>query len=189
MMVTIDNSPQRIDVWRPSTTSTCPGQVAIGVTRFARETIGVDGNSSGYPWRPGCIRGDIDFAASLARCHCPDPFFEELERRNAIVFIHPSTIPPGSDCDASPYMLYNGIAASGIPLFATSSLMPAGPCRTWRGGSQARLIFPSCATAPRKATRLELLQRLYYTPRCRPRSMSFAPRYASSSPPPTSCSA
>jgi len=26
-----------------------------------------------------------------------DPFFEELERRKAVVFIHPNTIPPGAD--------------------------------------------------------------------------------------------
>jgi 6-methylsalicylate decarboxylase len=53
---------------------------------YALDTLGMDGvvlySSAGDRYL-----GDRSY----------DPFFEELERRKAIVFIHPTTIPPGAD--------------------------------------------------------------------------------------------
>ena len=53
---------------------------------YAYDTLGLDGVVL-YTSQGDRYLGDRSY----------DPFFEELDRRKAIVFIHPTTIPPGAD--------------------------------------------------------------------------------------------
>jgi predicted TIM-barrel fold metal-dependent hydrolase len=53
---------------------------------YAYDTLGLDGVVL-YTSQGDRYLGDRSY----------DPFFEELDRREAIVFIHPTTIPPGAD--------------------------------------------------------------------------------------------
>ena len=53
---------------------------------YAYDTFGLDGVVL-FSSQGGRYLGDPLF----------DPLFEELERRKAIVFIHPTTLPPGAD--------------------------------------------------------------------------------------------
>jgi 6-methylsalicylate decarboxylase len=53
---------------------------------YAYDTLGMDGVVL-YTSQGDRYLGDRSY----------DPFFEELDRREAIVFIHPTTIPPGAD--------------------------------------------------------------------------------------------
>ena len=53
---------------------------------YAYDTLGLDGIVL-YTSQGDRYLGDRSY----------DPFFEELDRRKAIVFIHPTTIPPGAD--------------------------------------------------------------------------------------------
>ena len=97
-----------------------------------------------------------------------EPFFEELERRQAIVFIHPTTIPPGANVPKLdiPYgvveFTFDTHAASptcstagrwsGTRRSATSCPTPAAPCPTSRGALPARLTCLIYATV-RRGTR------------------------------------
>ena len=59
---------------------------ALDELEYAYDTLGFDGVVL-YSSQGDRYLGDPSF----------DPLFEELERRRAVVFIHPTTLPPGAD--------------------------------------------------------------------------------------------
>jgi predicted TIM-barrel fold metal-dependent hydrolase len=107
-----------------------------------------------------------------------DPFFAELDRRQAIVFIHPHTIPPGSDVPRIeiPYgvvefvfdttrcitnMLYSGTFERYPSIrYIVSHAGGTVPYLAWRIAGAAYL--PELRDRAPKGNGLELLQRLHY---------------------------
>jgi 6-methylsalicylate decarboxylase len=107
-----------------------------------------------------------------------DPFFEELERRKAIVFIHPTTIPPGADATGLtiPYgvaeftfdttravtnMLYNGTLERYPSIrYIVSHAGGTIPFLAWRIAGAS--FLPELRDRAPKTDALALLQKLYY---------------------------
>jgi 6-methylsalicylate decarboxylase len=153
---------------------------SLGELEYAYDTLGLDGvvlfTSQGDRYL-----GDPSY----------DPFFEELERRKAIVFIHPTTIPPGADATGLtiPYgvaefvfdttrcitnMLYRGTLER-YPSIRYIVSTPAGRCPTSPGALPARHTCRNCATAHPRPTVWPCCRSCTTTPRCRPRSSSSPP--------------
>ena len=107
-----------------------------------------------------------------------DPFFEELERRKAIVFIHPTTIPPGADATgltipfgvaeftfdttrAITNMLYNGTLERYPSIrYIVSHAGGTIPYLAWRIAGAS--FLPELRDRAPKTDSLALLQKLYY---------------------------
>jgi 6-methylsalicylate decarboxylase len=107
-----------------------------------------------------------------------DPFFEELDRRKAIVFIHPTTIPPGADATgltipfgvaeftfdttrAVMNMLYSGTLERYPSIrYIVSHAGGTIPYLAWRIAGASYL--PELRDRAPKTDGLALLQKLYY---------------------------
>jgi 6-methylsalicylate decarboxylase len=107
-----------------------------------------------------------------------DPFFEELERRKAIVFIHPTTIPPGADATgltipfgvaeftfdttrAITNMLYNGTLERYPSIrYIVSHAGGTIPYLAWRIAGAS--FLPELRDRAPRTDSLALLQKLYY---------------------------
>jgi len=107
-----------------------------------------------------------------------DPFFEELDRRKAIVFIHPTTIPPGADATgltipfgvaeftfdttrAVMNMLYSGTLERYPSIrYIVSHTGGTIPYLAWRIAGASYL--PELRDRASKTDGLALLQKLYY---------------------------
>ena len=107
-----------------------------------------------------------------------DPFFEELDRRKAIVFIHPTTIPPGADATgltipfgvaeftfdttrAVMNMLYSGTLERYPSIrYIVSHAGGTIPYLAWRIAGASYL--PELRDRAPKTDGLALLQELYY---------------------------
>ena len=107
-----------------------------------------------------------------------DPFFEELERRKAIVFIHPTTIPPGADATgltipfgvaeftfdttrAITNMLYSGTLERYPSIrYIVSHAGGTIPYLAWRIAGAS--FLPELRDRAPKTDALALLQKLYY---------------------------
>ena len=107
-----------------------------------------------------------------------DPFFEELDRRKAIVFIHPTTIPPGADATgltipfgvaeftfdttrAVMNMLYSGTLERYPSIrYIVSHAGGTIPYLAWRIAGASYL--PELRDRASKTDGLALLQKLYY---------------------------
>jgi hypothetical protein len=143
---------------------------------YAYDTLGLDGVVL-FSSQGGRYLGDPLF----------DPLFEELERREAIVFIHPTTLPPGADATGLtiPYgvaeftfdttraitnVLYSGTLERYPSIRATSFPTPAAPSRTSRGASPVRRTCRNCGTARPRPTAWPYYRSSTTTPRCRRRS-------------------
>ncbi len=134
---------------------------------YAYDTLGLDGVVL-YTSQGDRYLGDRSY----------DPFFEELDRRKAIVFIHPTTIPPGADATgltipfgvaeftfdttrAVMNMLYSGTLERYPSIRYIVS--PAGgtiPYLAWRIAGASYL--PELRDRAPKTDGLALLQKLYY---------------------------
>jgi 6-methylsalicylate decarboxylase len=134
---------------------------------YALDTLGMDGvvlySSAGDRYL-----GDRSY----------DPFFEELERREAIVFIHPTTIPPGADATgltipfgvaeftfdttrAITNMLYNGTLERYPSIrYIVSHAGGTIPYLAWRIAGAS--FLPELRDRAPKTDPLALLQKLYY---------------------------
>jgi 6-methylsalicylate decarboxylase len=134
---------------------------------YALDTLGMDGvvlySSAGDRYL-----GDRSY----------DPFFEELERRKAIVFIHPTTIPPGADATgltipfgvaeftfdttrAITNMLYNGTLERYPSIrYIVSHAGGTIPYLAWRIAGAS--FLPELRDRAPKTDSLALLQKLYY---------------------------
>lgn len=134
---------------------------------YAYDTLGVDGVVL-YSSQGGNYLGDSSY----------DPIFEELERREAIVFIHPTTIPPGADATgltipfgvaeftfdttrAVMNMLYSGTLERYPSIrFIVSHAGGTIPYLAWRIAGASYL--PELRDRAPKTDGLALLQKLYY---------------------------
>jgi predicted TIM-barrel fold metal-dependent hydrolase len=134
---------------------------------YAYDTLGVDGVVL-YSSQGGSYLGDSSY----------DPIFAELERRKAIVFIHPTTIPPGADATgltipfgvaeftfdttrAVMNMLYSGTLERYPSIrFIVSHAGGTIPYLAWRIAGASYL--PELRDRAPKTDGLALLQKLYY---------------------------
>ena len=134
---------------------------------YSYDTLGVDGVVL-FSSQGGTYLGDPSY----------DPIFEELERRKAVVFIHPTTIPPGADATGLtiPYgvteftfdttraitnMLYGGTFERYPSIrYIVSHAGGTIPFLAWRIAGAAYL--PELADRAPKTDPLALLQKLYY---------------------------
>jgi predicted TIM-barrel fold metal-dependent hydrolase len=134
---------------------------------YSYDTLGLDGVVL-YSSQGGTYLGDKAY----------DPIFEELERRRAVVFVHPTTIPPGADATGLtiPYgvteftfdttravtnMLYGGTFERYPSVrFIVSHAGGTVPFLAWRIAGAAYL--PELADRAPKTDPLALLQKLYY---------------------------
>ena len=142
---------------------------------YAYDTLGLDGVVL-YTSQGDRYLGDRSY----------DPFFEELDRRKAIVFIHPTTIPPGADATgltipfgvaeftfdttrAVMNMLYSGTLERYPSIrYIVSHAGGTIPYLAWRiaGASYCR----NFATAPPRPMAWHSCRSCTTTPRCRRRS-------------------
>ena len=134
---------------------------------YAYDTFGLDGVVL-FSSQGGRYLGDPLF----------DPLFEELERRKAIVFIHPTTLPPGADATGLtiPYgvaeftfdttraitnMLYSGTLERFPSIrYIVSHAGGTIPYLAWRISGASYL--PELRDRAPKTDALALLQKLYY---------------------------
>jgi predicted TIM-barrel fold metal-dependent hydrolase len=134
---------------------------------YAFDTLGVDGVVL-YSSQGGKYLGDPSY----------DPIFAELERRKAIVFIHPTTYPPGADSTGLtiPYgvaeftfdttravmnMLYSGTLERYPSIrFIVSHAGGTIPYLAWRIAGASYL--PELRDRAPKTDGMALLQKLYY---------------------------
>jgi predicted TIM-barrel fold metal-dependent hydrolase len=134
---------------------------------YAYDTLGFDGVVL-FSSQGGRYLGDPLF----------DPVFEELERRKAIVFIHPTTLPPGADGTGLtiPYgvaeftfdttrcvtnMLYSGTLERYPSIrYIVSHAGGTIPYLAWRIAGASYL--PELRDRAPKSDGLALLQKLYY---------------------------
>jgi predicted TIM-barrel fold metal-dependent hydrolase len=134
---------------------------------YAYDTLGLDGVVL-FSSQGGRYLGDPLF----------DPLFEELERREAIVFIHPTTLPPGADETGLtiPYgvaeftfdttraitnMLYSGTLERYPSIrYIVSHAGGTIPYLAWRIAGASYL--PELRNRAPKTDGLALLQKLYY---------------------------
>jgi 6-methylsalicylate decarboxylase len=134
---------------------------------YAYDTLGLDGVVL-YTSQGDRYLGDRSY----------DPFFEELDRRKAIVFIHPTTIPPGADATgltipfgvaeftfdttrAVMNMLYSGTLERYPSIrYIVSHAGGTIPYLAWRIAGASYL--PELRDRAPKTDGLALLQKLYY---------------------------
>ena len=134
---------------------------------YAYDTLGLDGVVL-YTSQGDRYLGDRSY----------DPFFEELDRRKAIVFIHPTTIPPGADATgltipfgvaeftfdttrAVMNMLYSGTLERYPSIrYIVSHAGGSIPYLAWRIAGASYL--PELRDRAPKNDGLALLQELYY---------------------------
>ncbi len=134
---------------------------------YAYDTLGLDGVVL-YTSQGDRYLGDRSY----------DPFFEELDRRKAIVFIHPTTIPPGADATgltipfgvaeftfdttrAVMNMLYSGTLERYPSIrYIVSHAGGTIPYLAWRIAGASCL--PELRDRAPKTDGLALLQKLYY---------------------------
>ena len=134
---------------------------------YAYDTLGLDGIVL-YTSQGDRYLGDRSY----------DPFFEELDRRKAIVFIHPTTIPPGADATgltipfgvaeftfdttrAVMNMLYSGTLERYPSIrYIVSHAGGTIPYLAWRIAGASYL--PELRDRAPKTDGLALLQELYY---------------------------
>jgi 6-methylsalicylate decarboxylase len=134
---------------------------------YAYDTLGLDGVVL-YTSQGDRYLGDRSY----------DPFFEELDRRKAIVFIHPTTIPPGADATgltipfgvaeftfdttrAVMNMLYSGTLERYPSIrFIVSHAGGTIPYLAWRIAGASYL--PELRDRAPKTDPMALLQKLYY---------------------------
>jgi 6-methylsalicylate decarboxylase len=134
---------------------------------YAYDTLGLDGVVL-YTSQGDRYLGDRSY----------DPFFEELDRRKAIVFIHPTTIPPGADATgltipfgvaeftfdttrAVMNMLYSGTLERYPSIrYIVSHTGGTIPYLAWRIAGASYL--PELRDRAPKTDGLALLQKLYY---------------------------
>ena len=134
---------------------------------YAYDTLGLDGVVL-YTSQGDRYLGDRSY----------DPFFEELDRRKAIVFIHPTTIPPGADATgltipfgvaeftfdttrAVMNMLYSGTLERYPSIrYIVSHAGGTIPYLAWRIAGASYL--PELRGRAPKTDGLALLQKLYY---------------------------
>ena len=134
---------------------------------YSYDTLGMDGVVL-FSSQGGTYLGDPSY----------DPIFEELERRNAVVFIHPTTIPPGADATGLtvPYgvaeftfdttravmnMLYSGTLERYPSIrYIVSHAGGTIPYLAWRIAGASYL--PELRDRAPKNDGLALLQELYY---------------------------
>jgi len=134
---------------------------------YSYDTLGMDGVVL-FSSQGGAYLGDPSY----------DPIFEELERRKAVVFIHPTTIPPGADATGLtvPYgvaeftfdttraimnMLYSGTFERYPSIrYIVSHAGGTIPFLAWRIAGAAYL--PELADRAPKTDPMALLQKLYY---------------------------
>ena len=134
---------------------------------YAYDTLGLDGVVL-YTSQRDRYLGDRSY----------DPFFEELDRRKAIVFIHPTTIPPGADATgltipfgvaeftfdttrAVMNMLYSGTLERYPSIrYIVSHAGGTIPYLAWRIAGASYL--PELRDRAPKTDGLALLQELYY---------------------------
>jgi predicted TIM-barrel fold metal-dependent hydrolase len=134
---------------------------------YAYDTLGLDGVVL-YTSQGDRYLGDRSY----------DPFFEELDRRKAIVFIHPTTIPPGADATgltipfgvaeftfdttrAVMNMLYSGTLERYPSIrYIVSHAGGTIPYLAWRIAGASYL--PELRDRAPKTDGLALLQELYY---------------------------
>ena len=134
---------------------------------YAYDTLGLDGVVL-YTSQGDRYLGDRSY----------DPFFEELDRRKAIVFIHPTTIPPGADAPgltipfgvaeftfdttrAVMNMLYSGTLERYPSIrYIVSHAGGTIPYLAWRIAGASYL--PELRDRAPKTDGLALLQKLYY---------------------------
>jgi len=134
---------------------------------YAYDTLGLDGVVL-YTSQGDRYLGDRSY----------DPFFEELDRRKAIVFIHPTTIPPGADATgltipfgvaeftfdttrAVMNMLYSGTLERYPSIrYIVSHAGGTIPYLAWRIAGASYL--PELRDRASKTDGLALLQKLYY---------------------------
>jgi len=134
---------------------------------YAYDTLGLDGVVL-YTSQGDRYLGDRSY----------DPFFEELDRRKAIVFIHPTTIPPGADATgltipfgvaeftfdttrAVMNMLYSGTLERYPSIrYIVSHTGGTIPYLAWRIAGASYL--PELRDRASKTDGLALLQKLYY---------------------------
>ena len=134
---------------------------------YAYDTLGLDGVVL-YTSQGDRYLGDRSY----------DPFFEDLDRRKAIVFIHPTTIPPGADATgltipfgvaeftfdttrAVMNMLYSGTLERYPSIrYIVSHAGGTIPYLAWRIAGASYL--PELRDRAPKTDGLALLQKLYY---------------------------
>jgi predicted TIM-barrel fold metal-dependent hydrolase len=134
---------------------------------YAYDTLGLDGVVL-YTSQGDRYLGDRSY----------DPFFEELDRRKAVVFIHPTTIPPGADATgltipfgvaeftfdttrAVMNMLYSGTLERYPSIrYIVSHAGGTIPYLAWRIAGASYL--PELRDRAPKTDGLALLQKLYY---------------------------
>jgi 6-methylsalicylate decarboxylase len=134
---------------------------------YAYDTLGLDGVVL-YTSQGDRYLGDRSY----------DPFFEELDRRKAIVFVHPTTIPPGADATgltipfgvaeftfdttrAVMNMLYSGTLERYPSIrYIVSHAGGTIPYLAWRIAGASYL--PELRDRAPKTDGLALLQKLYY---------------------------
>ena len=164
---------------------------ALDELEYAYDSLGFDGVVL-YSSQGGRYLGDPSF----------DPLFEELERRKAVVFIHPTTLPPGADGLTIPFgvaeftfdttravanMLYSGTLERYTSIrYIVSHAGGAIPYLAWRIAGASYL--PELRDRAPKTTAWPCCRRCITTPRYRPRN-SCSARSSSSSPRHTCCSA
>jgi 6-methylsalicylate decarboxylase len=140
---------------------------ALDEVEYAYDTLGLDGVVL-YTSQGGRYLGEADF----------DPLFAELNRREAIVFIHPNTIPPGADATgltipfgvaeftfdttrAIMNMLYGGTLERYPSIrYIVSHAGGTIPYLAWRIAGASYL--PELRDRAPKTDGLALLQKLYY---------------------------
>src|SRR5690242_14124343 len=140
---------------------------AVDEVEYAYDSLGMDGVVL-YTSQGGKYLGDPAF----------DPVFAELDRREAVVFIHPNTMPPGADAAglsipagvaeftfdttrAITNMLYGGTMEKYPSIrYIVSHAGGTIPYLAWRIAGAAYL--PELRDRAPKSDGLALLQKLYY---------------------------
>ena len=140
---------------------------ALDEVEYAYDTLHLDGVVL-YTSQGGRYLGDPDF----------DPLFAELDRRNAVVFIHPNTMPPGADATgltippgvaeftfdttrAVMNMLYSGTLERYPSIrYIVSHAGGTIPYLAWRIAGASYL--PELRDRAPKTDGLALLQKMYY---------------------------
>jgi 6-methylsalicylate decarboxylase len=140
---------------------------ALEEVEYAYDTLGMDGVVL-YTSQGGRYLGDPGF----------DPLFAELDRRGAIVFIHPTTMPPGADATgltippgvaeftfdttrAIANMLYGGTLERYPSIrYIVSHAGGTIPYLAWRIAGAS--FLPELRDRAPKTDALALLQKLYY---------------------------
>ena len=138
---------------------------ALDELEYAYDSLGFDGVVL-YSSQGDRYLGDPSF----------DPLFEELERRKAVVFIHPTTLPPGADGLTIPFgvaeftfdttravanMLYSGTLERYTSIrYIVSHAGGAIPYLAWRIAGASYL--PELRDRAPKTDGLALLQKMHY---------------------------